>query len=60
MNEFLTNLKRNVQENPVVNIGVAAAAITATAKLIDTVAGPANSRSYAKEVNRRVKKANQK
>jgi hypothetical protein len=60
MNEFVNNLKRNVQENPMLALAAGAAVITATAKLIDALVDTQNSRTYAKEVNRRVKKANQK
>lgn len=60
MNQFFTNLKKQAEENPVVALGVAAAAITAGAKLLDTVTAISNSRTHKKEVNRRIKNANKK
>lgn len=50
MNEFLTNLKRQAEENPVAAMGVAAVLLTAIGKFMD-------STSWRKEVNRRVKAA---
>lgn len=57
---FATNLKNAAIENPVLALGVAAAAVTATAKLINAANETSNSRTYKKEVNRRIEIANQK
>lgn len=56
MNKFLDNLKRQAEENPVLALGVAAALITATSKLIDSTANAKNSRAWAQEVQRRAMK----
>lgn len=55
MNKFVNNLKRNIEENPIIAIAVAAAVITATAKLIDAAGHNAGSRAYAKQVNAKIK-----
>ena len=44
------------EENPLLVIGVGAAATTAIAKLIESMASARNTRTWAKEVNRREKK----
>lgn len=53
MNDFLENLKREAEENPVVALGVAAALLTAVNKFMD-------SRTWRKEVNRRIIKTTRK
>jgi hypothetical protein len=54
---FDTNkLQQQVNENPMLAVGVAAAAVTAVAKLIDAVSSAQGRRAYAKQVNYRVKK----
>lgn len=55
MKDFVNNLKRAAQENPVATIAVAALAVTATAKLITAVGQWEGSHAYAKDVARRVK-----
>jgi len=54
MNRFLTNLRRQAEENPVIAIGVGAAAVTALSKLLSASNENRNSKAWAKEVNRRV------
>ena len=55
----LTNLKHQFEQNPAAVIGVGAAAIAAIAKLIDATSAAQGRRAYAKQVNYRVKKAQQ-
>jgi hypothetical protein len=52
-----TNLKKQAEENPLLALGVFAAAATAGSKLMNTLVAAKNSRTYAKEVNRRIKKS---
>lgn len=56
MNQFVNNLKRSAQENPVAAIVVGALAITAIAKLIDATGGAIGSAAYAKQVAARLSK----
>jgi hypothetical protein len=56
VNAFLNNLKRQAEENPILALGIGAAAATAAAKLISSVASARNSRAWAKEVSRRAAK----
>jgi hypothetical protein len=56
MNDFLTNLQRQAEENPVLALGVAAGLITAISKLIDSSGNARNSRAWAREVQRRAMK----
>jgi hypothetical protein len=49
-------IKQAWEENPLAVIGVAAAAITAVAKITEAAVSANNSRTWKKEVNRRVKK----
>lgn len=55
-NDFLNNLKRQAEENPIIALGVAAGLITAISKLVDAGAGAKNSRAWTKEVARRAAK----
>lgn len=48
-----TNLKRQVEENPLLAVGVGAAAVTAVTKLLNATTAHKNSKTWAKEVNRR-------
>lgn len=57
MNEFLTNLQRQAEENPVIALGVAAGLITAISKLIDSSGNSRNSKAWAREVDRRIKQS---
>lgn len=53
MNKFVENLKRQCEENPLVAVGVAAAALTAVAKLTQSANETRNSKTWAREVERR-------
>ena len=55
MKKFAENLKRQAEENPVVILVIAVAAITASAKLVDSAGHARGSNAYAKQVNYRVK-----
>lgn len=50
---FLDNLGRQVEENPLLALGIATAAAAAATKLMQASAEQRNSRSWAKEVDRR-------
>lgn len=50
----LTKLKQQVEDNPLVALGIGAAAVTAVAKLVDAVSAAQGRRAYAKQVNYRV------
>lgn len=56
MNEFLENLKRQAAENPMVAVGVGAAFLQATSKFLNANSARQNSKTYRKEIDRRVKK----
>jgi hypothetical protein len=56
MDRFLTNLRFQAEENPVLALGVAAGLITAISKLVDSSVNAKNAKAWAKEVDRRVKK----
>lgn len=56
MNEFLENLKREASANPTLTMGVAAALLTAGAKLINAHGQHKGSAAYAKDVERRIKR----
>lgn len=51
----IDKIKDAWNENPILVIGVGAAAVTATAKLIDAVSAAQGRRAYAKQVDHRVK-----
>lgn len=53
MKQFYNNLKRQAQENPVAALAVGAVVVTATAKLLQASTERNNSRTWAKEVDRR-------
>lgn len=53
MNKFLENLRRQAEENPILALGVGAAAVTAASKLIHVAVESRNSKTWAKEVDRR-------
>lgn len=53
MNDFLENLKRQAEENPIVALGVGAALITAIGKLVSSSVDAKNSKTWAREVARR-------
>lgn len=52
----LTPLKRAWNENPLLVIGVGAAAVTAASKLLDSVSAAQGRKAYAKQVNYSVNK----
>lgn len=52
MNEFIAKLKTQAEENPMLALGVGAAAVTAASKLIDSLAGVRSKRAYAKRMSR--------
>jgi hypothetical protein len=56
MNEFLTNLKRQAEENPMIALAAGAAVVTAIAKFLSAGSEARNSRAWAKEVKRRTRK----
>jgi len=56
MHRFFENLKTQAEENPVLALGVAAGLITAISKLVDSAASSKNSKVWAREVDRRIKK----
>lgn len=53
MQKFLDNLRRQAEENPILALGVGAAVVTATSKLVHTATEARNSKTWAKEVDRR-------
>ena len=55
MDKFLTRLKEQAEENPIIALGVGAGLLTAAAKLIDAVGAARGRQAYAKQVNYRVK-----
>lgn len=57
MDKFLNNLKRSAEENPLFALGVGAAALTAISKLLNAGTERKNSKAWAKEVDRRVRKS---
>jgi hypothetical protein len=60
MNDFIENLKREANANPTMALGVAAAVIAATAKLVDAVGSTRSKRAYAKMAEQAVKRATKK
>jgi hypothetical protein len=53
MNPTIEKIKAKFEEDPVATVGVAALAVTAAAKLIDSVYGARSKRAYARQINRR-------
>ena len=53
MKRFIDNLKRQAEENPILALGVTAAVATAASKLLHTMTEARNSKTWAKEVDRR-------
>lgn len=56
MNEFVKNLQRQAEENPILALGVAAGLITSISKLLDATGNVWDSKSWRKEVARRTMK----
>lgn len=50
---MIDRLKAKFEEFPLETIAVCALAVTATAKLVDSLAEARNTKTWAKEVNRR-------
>lgn len=57
MNKFLTNLKTQTEENPMVALGVVAGFTTAAVKFIDVVSKAQERNAYAKNARTRAKKS---
>ena len=53
MNKYVDDLKRQAEENPMAAVAVGALAITAITKLMQANTARANSRTWAREVERR-------
>ena len=53
MKKFIDNLKRQAEENPLVAISIGIMAATAATKLIQVSTEHQNSKTWAKEVDRR-------
>lgn len=53
MNTFLTNLKREAENNPTLTLIVGTALITACGKFIDASGRATGSRAFARDVARR-------
>ena len=56
MNEFLTNLKRQAEANPMLALAAGAAVMTAVTKFLGASVDARNSRVWAREVSRRAMK----
>lgn len=56
MSRFTDNLKNQVEDNPMLAVGVGAAAVTALSRLLKASTEHRNSKTWKKEVNRRTKK----
>lgn len=54
---FLNNLQRQAEENPIMALGVAAALITSISKLVDASGHRKGSLAYAKQVEQKLKNA---
>jgi hypothetical protein len=57
MNKAKAKIQQAWDENPLAVIAIASGAAIAAAKLIDSISAASNSRSWKKEVDRRVKKS---
>lgn len=55
MEKFLTKLKQQAEDNPILALGVGAAVLTAASKLIDSSGAAMGRRAYAKQVDYRIK-----
>lgn len=51
-----TNLKRQIEEQPLIAAGIAATLLQGGAKLLNAVSASRNSKTWRKEVQRRTKK----
>jgi hypothetical protein len=52
-----TNLKRQAEEQPLIALGLATAALSAVTKVAKTAIEAKNARTWSKEVKRRSKKS---
>lgn len=55
MKEGIEKLKRKFNEDPITTIAVCGLAITATAKLIDSLSVAQGRRAYAKQIDNKIK-----
>ena len=53
MKRYIDNFKKQAEENPLLALGVGAAALTAVTKLIQAGTERRNSKTWEKEVDRR-------
>jgi hypothetical protein len=60
MDLFFENLKRDVESNPLVALGVAAGLLTAAGKFVDAAGSVKSKRAYAKMAEKAAKKAARK
>lgn len=60
MNEFLENLKKQAADNPIVALGAGAMFLQAASKFLNANSARQNSKTYRKEIDRRLKKSSQK
>lgn len=51
-----TNLKRQIEEQPLIALGLASAALSGVAKLMNAETARRNSKTWKREVQRRTKK----
>lgn len=56
MNEFLTNLKRQAEANPILALAAGAAVLTAVTRFLGASVDARNARVWSKEVSRRLMK----
>lgn len=59
-NDFIDNLKRQAEENPILAMGVAAALITSISKLMNASSSRMNAKAWDRETIRRTMKDSHK
>lgn len=57
MQQFINNLKKQAEDNPIVALGVGAAVVSALGKLLDANTGRVSAKTHAREVDRRIRKS---
>jgi hypothetical protein len=57
LNKFIDNLTKQASEQPLVAVGIGAAFLQAASKFLNANAARNNSKTYKKEIDRRVKKS---
>lgn len=57
MNEFINNLKRQAEMNPIAALAVGAALMQAASRFMDAYGRQVGSRAYARQVDARNKKS---